>query len=510
MHAGQPGSPLPSTAPHLPDAVRRASTAVVVAQILSQIISLTVLATLFRLVAPDQFGLLGMVLPPILIARNLAALGLNVATVQRPTLSTGQLSSVFWLQLATGTLLALAIAACGPLLAILYKTPEVTPVTMAMSGLIIVASVGTLHEALLQRNLRFRPLVVARVFAQIVGGVAGITAALGGLGIWALVLQQFVEQALITFAVWVLEPWRPDSPGLGSSIWPLVQFGSLWTASNLLFALAQHIDKILLALVLGGTRSGLAALGLYTQAFNLMIKPVYLVTTPLTSIMLPALSRAAADAGGKMAHSLLINFYRVVGIVLLPCGVGLLLVGPDVMHVLGGDAWRGSGPILSALSLTILVQGFIIIAGFVLSSAGRADRLVYGSLAYLLVMTSGCGLAVGIAAVGGYDGTRTALTVAAGVSVASLLFVWPYTMYCLHSVMVPAAQILAALRAPAWAAVMMGLAVFLIGLVFPTASAAGRMVILIACGALIYALLARKEIRWVVDQFSAGGRAITR
>ena len=97
---------------------------VVAAQLASQLVSFVVLAVLFRQLGPDPFGLLGMVMPLLLLARMLGGLSLQVASVQRPDLSAAESSWLFWTQIALGGLVAVGFALSGHLLAWAFSSPN--------------------------------------------------------------------------------------------------------------------------------------------------------------------------------------------------------------------------------------------------------------------------------------------------------------------------------------------------------------------------------------------------
>jgi PST family polysaccharide transporter len=481
--------------------VRDATRWVVAAQAASQIVSLIVLAGLLRLVAPSDFGLMGMAVPLVLLLRTLASAGLRVAAVQQDELSRGQASSLFWLQVGLGTLVAAATAACGPLLALAYGTPDVSAVCAVLAGTSVVAAVGAQHQALLERRLRLGRLAVARLVAQTLGGTAGLSAAWAGWGVWALVTQQYVELLALSVAVWIAEPFRPGLPGPNTSIFPLLSFSGWYTLSGLTFALAHHLDKILLAAFLGSTRAGQAALGMYSQAYNLMIKPVYLVSTPLTGVMLPALSRARSDP--DTYRDLLSRFYRLMAIALMPCGFGLFVVAEDVMAVLGGPEWRPAGAVLRALAPAILVLGSINIAGSVFSSVGRADRLAAAAIVTTLLLAAGltAGLLTGRAVGDGQLGPT--LGVAWGYALTWLLVIFP--PYIWHVALAvgrrPAVFVKPQLKSFVAAAAMGAVAGGLwIGLSWGETSPWLRLPMVVVAGVASYAVFARGELRYLGQQ----------
>ena len=85
-------------------------------------------------------------------------------------------------------------------------------------------------------------------------------------------------------------------------------------------------------------------------------------------------------------RDVLFAFTRLIGILLIPAGIGLAIVVPEAMEVIGGENWRPAGPLLRALALAVTVQGFINAAGNILASAGRARRLFGCSVAFTLAM----------------------------------------------------------------------------------------------------------------------------
>jgi PST family polysaccharide transporter len=480
------------TSANLKQAVRRAGRWVAAAQVISQLISLGVLATLYRLVSPEDYGLLGMALPLLLFLRIFAAAGLNIATVQSGRLTSEEVSSLFWLNLGWGLAATVAAMALAPAWAWLLQEPRLAATTAALAGTLFLVAAGLQHQSLLERDLRFGPLAAARLTGQLLGGLAGIAAALAGLGVWALVIQQYVEWLVLDVCLWIVEPWRPNRIGRGAAVSDLVRLGGYFSGASVMFFFTSNVDKVLVGRFLGKYE-----LGLYAQAFNLMLKPVYLLTTPLAGIVVPAISRARDDRGSL--ETLFLAFFRLLAVVLLPAGVGLMLVAPEAMLVLGGEQWKPAGPLLAVLAASILVQGFVNIAGYVMAAVGRTDANFYANtvMAAVLSVAFMAGLVVG-----GRMG-RPTLGVAVSYSLTMLLVIGPlYMLYCLRVAEIHPQSLLRQLHRPALAALAMGVvvwgcreALFSMGLApLPVLG------IEVSLGVAAYAALAWPEIHWCLDQ----------
>ena len=457
----------------------------ILAQIASQLVSLAVLAVLYRVLGPEPYGLLGMVLPLLLLVRIFVAWGLDTATIQQADLTDEQVSALFWLNQALGLAMAAVTAAMAPVMVWFYGVRQLGWITVAVAGTSVANVLGIQHQALLQREFRLGALAAIRVVALAAGGASGIAAAVAGWGVWALVLQQYVELLVLAAGAWILVPWRPGLVLRGARIAHLVRFGGDYTLSSLMFYLVANADKILVGFVLGPR-----ALGLYSQAFNLMMKPVHVVITPLTGIMLPALSRAAADR--QQYARLMLDFFRFIAAVMLPAGLGLAIVAPEAIRVLGGPEWVEAGPVLAVLAPAILVQGFFNALGSILASVGRADRLFRGSVVIACVLCTA--FTVGI-----YLGTFTAaplVAVGLSYSVTLLFVVFPlYLRFCLRTVGVPYRRWLAQLRTPALATAVMAAPVAACHCFLSHLSDPLLLTVEILVGVLTYVLCARREIR---------------
>jgi PST family polysaccharide transporter len=472
---------------------------VLVAQIASQVVSLVVLGWMLRLVEPADYGLLGMALPAILLPRMAATLGLFTTVLQRD-LSHGELTGLFWLNVTWGLIATAATALAGLWLADAYSQPVLAPLCLSLAPATLIVTLSNQHQALLERKFQLGPLAGARLLAQVCGGFAGIYSARRGAGLWALVAQQYGELIVLALWVWMLEPWRPGRPIRGRSVRGLVAFSGYYSASQLVYYVAQNLDKVLLPLVFG--RASDTGVGLYSQAFSLMTRPVSVLTSPVTGLMVAGLSHAKSD---RAAHTALVaRFFRLVAVALFPCAAGLAAVAPEVMLVLGGYPWQAAGWLLAILAPAMAAQGLANLGMHVLASAGRSGRLLAATIALAILLVAGGWLGIQLG--------RTMLirwapdpTIAAamGLAIAYTVLiagVWfpAYLVYCLRSAGVRVRDVVLPLGPALISAVAMGLAVW--GLrrapQIQALAPAMRLAILVAAGIVIYCVLAFREIVW--------------
>lgn len=489
-------------------AVQRGTRLMLFAQVASQLISLLVIAALYRLVERESFGLMGMLVPLLMLLRVLTTQGLGVATIQEKTLDDEKLDALFWLAIGFGMVATIVVAMGSVGLASLYDAPSLVPVGLLVAGTSLVAALGSQHQALLERNLRFDSVIRIRIVGQLSGGLAGVGSAfvfsrIGVWGVLALIIQQYVELGVISIGCWWREPWRPGRPKRMSGVGSLVRFGGFYGGANLVFFMSRNIDKIILSLAFGGTPAGRALIGMYSQAFNQMMKPVQLATSPLIGILLPALSKAREQQ--RIYEDLVERFFLLATLFLAPATIGLFVVAVDGFRLLGGDEWIDAGRMLETMALAIAAQGLINMCGSLYASRGRAKNLFYGSIVVFGALFVGFTSVAYIL----QQAETDSLTVARGIgwsfTCVTLLICAPYVIVCLRLCNVSRRRVGKKLLFPVAMSVWMGVITWTLREILERTSVRLelRLLIVIASGVVFYLWLTRDVLRSTLrDVFS--------
>ena len=428
-------------------------------------------------------------------------------------LSANQKTALFWATLLLGVLASSVTGVAGHLFAGFYDVPELVWICWAFAATSFVEATGLTHQTLLQREMRIGRIamikLVGQAFAVTLAVVVGYELQEQGqvakYGIVALLVLEYVELLVNTIGLWLTAKWKPGPMRFGA-VKGLLSFGGFYSTSSLVFYVGQNLDKILLAAMIGSTRSGQRFVGMYTSMYHLMMKPVYLVTDPVTSVMLPSLSRSSDQL--RDYASLSRRFYLFTATLLIPAGVGLLVMAPEVVQLLGGDKWQPAGGMLIALAPAICVHGMINISGSLLVGMGQVRRLLGASLVLLLLQAQayGCGYFLATHFAEQFDVSQEqalAVAIAMSYSAVLLLVSVPYIAICFRSVQLRSRGLLFQFARLLCRALLMGAAVWFIRnqmvqydwhLIF-------RLCAGITAGACLYTLLAWDDIKTNVLQF---------
>ena len=329
-----------------------------------QIASVVILA---RLLTPADFGIVTMVTTFSLLFRSFGMNGFVELVMQREELTASLASNLFWIDLGIGTILTLAFAASGFLLALFYHNPAVAQVTEGMSLTIGIGCLGWIHQGLLQRAMRFRTIAIINFIGQFVLVIVSIVLAMAGWHYWALVWG-IVTQSVVTAAgTWLACRWIPSRPGVASGTGSGFKFAMNVYAHFAFSYSTRNTDNLLV-----GWRYGAQALGLYKKAYDMFVLAETQLLAPLSAVAVSTLSRVSHDRDQFRRYFL--RAISVLALIGMGIGADFALVGKDLFRFLLGPGWDEAGRIFTLFGPGIGVMLLYNTHGWIHLSIGRPER----------------------------------------------------------------------------------------------------------------------------------------
>jgi O-antigen/teichoic acid export membrane protein len=251
---------------------------------------LVVLAVLAQRLSPREFGVLSV----LGLARNVlvifAGYGFGDAVVYQRDRIREAARTAFTVTTVLGGLLGLAVVPAAPVVAAFFRVPEATGPIRAYALVIAVGTAVRVPLAMLTRELAFGRRFVPEAVGSIAGGLVTVGAALGGAGVWSVVVGDIVREVLVFALVFLVLPERFGfgwDRGLAATMWRYARHS---LASEVFEFALQNVDYVLVGRLLGPV-----ALGYYTLAFRVAILPFLIVTYVLAGVSFPFYARAAPD-----------------------------------------------------------------------------------------------------------------------------------------------------------------------------------------------------------------------
>lgn len=396
--------------------------------LLLRMVSLMVLA---RMLAPRDFGLVGMVTAFTGVLNLFRDFGLSMATVQRSHVTDEQVSSLFWINILVGTVLALILMGMAPFVAVFYHEPRLVWVSLILATSFIFNGAGVQHTALLERQMRFTALATIDIVALVFSTGIGIAMAANGFGYWALVASAVTLPLVSTLCLWLTTGWRPGKLHLQEEVRSMLRFGGTFTLISLIVYAAYNLEKVLL-----GRYWGANALGLYGRAYQLINLPTENLNSAFGGVAFSGLSRVRHEP--ERFRSYFLRGYSVVLAMTIPITIAAALFAHDLIRVVLGPKWAEVADIFRFLAPTILIYALInplLWPTLSLGMIGRNLKIV-SVLAPLVI----CGYVLGLP-----YGPRG---VAIGYSAVMTLWAIPHIAWCIHGTVISLRDIFVAASRP--------------------------------------------------------------
>ncbi|MFN2168031.1 MAG: MOP flippase family protein, partial [Anaerolineae bacterium] len=426
---------------------------------------------LARLLLPDDFGAVGMVMVIVTFMSMAVDAGFAPALVQRTHISESHLDSVFWFNVVTGVALCGLFFAGAPLVAAFYREPSLAAMTRGLSAVFVLSAAGLVPAALMQRRLQFHLVARISLIATFVSGVTGVVLAFLGAGVWSLVVMYLASFGISTVLNLLFSGWHPGRAFRLSSLRELWGFSGNVLGFNFVNYWARNADNLLVGKYLGP-----AALGFYSRAYGLMLMPITQVIGVISNVMLAALSTIQQDRA--RVKSIFLRAVGLISLLVFPMMIGLLVVAEPFVRALFGENWAGMIPTVQILALVGVMQALSNPTGWLYLSQGRTDWYFRWGVVRAVVL-------VGAIVLGVVLGTIEA--VAACYAVANLLLLYLDISIPGRLVGMTFRDLLGSIAGPLAGATVMGLSVYGLGRLLPdNVPQWQQLALLCVAGVLIY------------------------
>ncbi|MGB0732800.1 MAG: lipopolysaccharide biosynthesis protein [Pontibacterium sp.] len=359
-----------------------------IAMIAQTFLGLAVGAVLARLLDPSDFGLLAIVLIIIGFAELFASLGMRPAIARLPDVDDDVFKQANTLSFLMGTGLCVIIWFVAPLIADFFNEPKSTILIQVTTLGVWLTALTAASRGLLMRRFEFKWLSQIDMLAYVIGYAAvGITLALLGYGVWALVLAHVGSMVVTSLLIMVKEPPRYTLKLVPEQAGQLFKFGVGVSYNNLMAHIAGHIDNFLV-----GKFLGTAALGFYTRGFHLVTLPIYKVANILTSVMLPSYAELSGD--DERFRDVFLRLVQAAGLLMIPMFASFAVSGEYIIIGMYGDKWGPAVLAFQILAMAGVFKTFSFIAGTVIQAKNRVhieaitqsiNTVLLGSAIFFLV-----------------------------------------------------------------------------------------------------------------------------
>lgn len=301
---------------------------------------------LARLLSPENYGVLSIMIIFTSLANVFIQTGFNTALIQNKDVTEEDYSSVFWVTLGIAGIMYGLIYLGAPLIAEFYAIPDIVAPLRALALMLLPGAMNSIQLAKVSRELDFKKVFYSNIGGIVVAGVAGIAVAYMDGGLWALVVQNILNTTVACVVMWFTVKWRIRLVCDLRRVRELFRFGWKLLVSALLDTLYQDLRSLVI-----GKKYDSGTLGYYNRGKQFPQFIINAVNGTVQSVMLPAMSAEQDDRGkvkNMMRTSMTMSAY-----IIFPIMAGLAAVAPPLVSLLLTDKWLPCVPYMQVYCFSL-------------------------------------------------------------------------------------------------------------------------------------------------------------
>jgi teichuronic acid exporter len=310
----------------------------------NQFIKVIIYVILARLLTPEDFGLIGIMMVTLVFAQVFITGGFGEAFIQKKEVTDLDACTVFYTNIFVSIIIYGILWITSPFIAKFYSQPELLILIRVMGLIIIINACNVIQIAQLTRAVNFRRHAKINLIAALLSGLSGISAAYYGLGVWSLVILQIINCSLVTLGLWVTSKWKLTAQFSIESFRGLFSFGMWVLSSKMIVAILDNIYILTI-----GKFFPVIQLGYYTQARRFQEISSKQIAGAISVVSFSVFSKLQKDLPQlkKSVRKILTNTM----IFMLPLMLIIILIAKPLVILLLTSKWLPMVPYLQLLCI---------------------------------------------------------------------------------------------------------------------------------------------------------------
>ncbi len=315
----------------------------------TQFVSFIISVVLARLLTPNEYGIIAIILIFVSIASVIIDGGLNTALIQKKDADQTDFSTIFWFCLLLSVGLYLVLFFSAPLIARFYNNDILVPVLRVLSLVILPDSINSIQRAYVSRHMLFKKLFWINAVAVVLSGSLGIWMAYKGYGVWALVGQSLSSPILCCILMWFAVNWRPKFVFSVIKFKGLFDYGWKIFLTNLIVAIYQDIRGLLIGKIYQP-----ATLAFFDRGKSLPGLLMQNITSSINTVLLPAFADEQDDRG--RVKQMIRRSVQVSYLFVMPLLIGFIVTAQNIILVLLTEKWLPAVPFVQIFCIAFILM----------------------------------------------------------------------------------------------------------------------------------------------------------
>lgn len=351
--------------------------------VVGSIVKLLQVAILTRFLTKEDFGTIAIAILFIGFTSIFLDMGLSTAIMHKQNISKKEYSSLFWLNIISGTVLTILLALSAPLIASYYDDEALIPIIQLLSLNIFFSSVGRQSRTIRHKKLNFKLMSNVENITSVLTLLIVVFLAVNDFGVYSLVYSTMFNIAFSN-SIYLVYALKIDKNIMlhykFSETYAYLKIGVYQLGSGVLDYFSRELDVFIISSAFGRETLGAYSLckRIGIMLFSIITPIVLKVTTPLFAKM--------QNSKNKMTTSFL-QLFKFTALFNIPIFSLVALLAPLLLNVLYGASYVEHNLILSFSVFIYALSSVNVLVSSVQIALGRTDLGFYWTI-YRIISTS--------------------------------------------------------------------------------------------------------------------------
>ncbi len=350
-------------------------------RITQQLLTLARLIIVARILAPNDFGLMGIALLTMALLETFSQTGFQAALIQKNQDIESYLDSAWTAGIIRGIILFIILYLIAPYAANFFTVPEATPIVQVVGLAILLQAFTNIGIIYFQKELEFKKYYIYQLSGTLADFIVSVCAVFLLRNVWALVFGMLAGNLVRFTASYLVHPYRPHMDFDLGKTKELFRYGKWILGSSILLFLLIQGDDLFVGKFLGATM-----LGYYQMAYVISNIPGTQITHVISQLTFPTYSKLQ-DNIPKLREAYL-KVMQVTAFLSFPIAGLIFVLAPDVTRVFLGEKWLPMVPAMQTLVVWGLIRSIGATVGPVFQAIGRPDVTAKLQIVQLIVLAA--------------------------------------------------------------------------------------------------------------------------
>ena len=350
-------------------------------RMINRVLGLVRTIVLARLLAPEDFGLLGIAMLSVSTVETFSQTGFQAAIVQKKENVASYLDTAWTASALRGLILFLLLFLFAPFIAKFFNSPQATLVIKVIAISILFDGFSNIGIILFQKDLDFKRQFYFEFTATVVNLSVSISLAIILRNIWALVAGGIAANLVRLVMSYIIHPYRPKIAINQDKLKEMFVFGRWIFISSIILFLCTHGDDIYV-----GKLFGIAALGIYQMAYNLSNLATTEISHLISRVTFPAYSKLQNEI--PRLREAFLRVLKITAFFAFPISGCILLFSSEFTRIFLGEKWLEIVPILNILVIAAAFRSIAATTGPVIRGVGNPKIDTFWQITRLIFLAA--------------------------------------------------------------------------------------------------------------------------